>query len=294
MITSITNGDFQKTLEIIETKEIIETIDNDPISVKGLCLKEIGEHEKALECFSKFPTYNYGELIHEIQIGCCYILKGEVTKGLNLVEKVEGLKTHPASLMDTGRALFEIGEFEKSQHYFRQVVHLDNTVLYAYQYSILDFICKIHLMEMVLTVTEDQFLYNLVSNIDPRLHSRVEMIRCCFCIDSDNTFQAFNICTDIIQKEHEIENCDRLLFLEPLMMAQYWKTRNLFFKALMVYQLIQRLQMEFQDIPRVIPYKKQKIDIASEIKFCILKLSNIFHFDINMLLLIIDCRYLKL
>ena len=83
--------------------------------------------------------------IFAVQIGCCYILQGNVNKGLDVIEKVENSQTHRPSL----RALFEVDEFEKSKEYFGRFFEGDNESFSVYYYSNMDAFCKIYLMDVI-------------------------------------------------------------------------------------------------------------------------------------------------
>ena len=251
------------------------------VLIENLCLKEIGEFKKALSWFMEFPAcYLHPYFISAVQIGCCYILQGDVQKGLEMIVKNEDSKTNIASLMDIGRALFQVGEFQKSKEYFCQVKELlSNETLFKefahFDYAVLDALCKMKLL--AIDVLPD-FVNEISFKI--RLRPRLEMSACCLMIDDYHMFEASIRCRRNVEKK--VKSCE-LLFTEPLMMAQYWKKSNQFFKALVTYRLIELYQKKFDDIPQQKDNKKQNIDITYESEYCIEQLARIFNFDASLL-----------
>ena len=170
---------LMQNLSMGNFNDILETVQDIKAKIcfiiKGLCLKGTGQYKQALVCFSKFPTYCSPTTISAIQIGCCFILQGDIKRGLDTVEKYEDSKTHVGSMVDIGRALFQVGELEKSKQYFQRFIDLvwkEKTGTYnAYGHVILDGLCKIFLM---MTMNDEKKKINhLLSGIDSSLQPRV-------------------------------------------------------------------------------------------------------------------------
>ena len=92
LVKCLNQGLFEKTLKINGEDGLIN----------GICYKELGLYDEALEIFLIDPNG-----FKRVQIACCY--KGVVEKGIKVLDSIIDYELGQPQLIDIGRALYKVG-----------------------------------------------------------------------------------------------------------------------------------------------------------------------------------------
>ena len=274
----IYNGMYTKLLKMFGGEDII----------KGLCYKELRQYDLALQCLLPKPQAGIdGFLNPKVLISCCYILKGEVNRGIKLLELIPDLVKD--NLIDIGRAFYDVGMYEKSRKHFDRFISYvptDGPTGFNYGHTALDCFYKIMILSDD-TVTHSQLMLscNAFINMDvskaanrpvepPRF--RWFLFEICSFIKINQVFRAFSQ-VDILLGIHKTHNLLRqICFRDAFFLASQWKMQGYFYKALMVYRIVEMIRQELNDIPELFLHDYNDVKVLNEIEFCSQKLSRIF------------------
>ena len=113
---------------------------------RAICYKEIGLYDEALQLFSIYTDDGNGWLSSKVYITCCYILKGEVERGIKMMGMIsDELDIFLVTII--ARALFDVGWYKKSREYCDKFIELFKTgVEIRPCHFILDGCCKIMIL----------------------------------------------------------------------------------------------------------------------------------------------------
>ena len=108
----IYNGLYDKALEEIDKVKEDAAAVVDYLHKIGFCLKELRYYDEALELL----LIDSEEV--KVNIACCFILRGEIEKGIKLFGSLTKLNVE--NLIEIGRALYDVRWYAKSEEYFSQ------------------------------------------------------------------------------------------------------------------------------------------------------------------------------
>ena len=106
------NGLYDKALEEIDKVKEDAAAVVDYLHKIGFCLKELRYYDEALELL----LIDSEEV--KVNIACCFILRGEIEKGIKLFGSLTKLNVE--NLIEIGRALYDVRWYAKSKEYFLQ------------------------------------------------------------------------------------------------------------------------------------------------------------------------------
>ena len=237
------------------------------------CEKELGNYQLAIDLAKRIPVYSPLSKKAKIEMACCFILlrdtqkATEIIRSLNLCEKSYHKQF---TMLEYGRAFFDVGDYENSGKYFLKYVPCTAGLMFQE----LDCLCKI----LLLGIYPDSFVWLLKFyesyyagcgwNYTDNLRLRYGMVIWCYYIKDQNLEMASDLLDEIIQEQKNSTEC-KLWFPEPLLMAKHWLIQGENDKALFVYRMIERFQKEFEDIEiPMILLNGTEVDINVEIAKC--------------------------
>ena len=256
------------------------------------CYKELGDYDKALKEFIKFPECYKGQIFsYKVEIACIYILTGRKCEGMEMVQKLglcdDRVDEFGWSLLQIGRALFDCGSYEESNNYFRKYCNFAASWLPSHQ--VLDGISKIMILDNVidLSVLREQLLVwveasdsdiNNDSDSDSdcsdwfkteELEYRIAMLTVC-CLIRENRVSDAESRADEILKQQQEKNAIasyRHKFQEPLLIGKYLKLRGEYKQALNIFRLVARFHDELglRDKPEL---NGVEIEVDADIEYC--------------------------
>ena len=270
-------GHFHQTIEEYEKPSLIKRSQLNLNWFLSYCLKELGRYDEALDILYEEPEFKHFLSISEVQIGCCWILKGDVKKGLNIIRTVPEIENHLLSIADVGRALFKVGCIEQSKQYFEKLLSLGLKKNDEDSHSYLDAIC----MAMQILHVKNSLLFGCIfSPVDGNsstLKIRWQFLYYCNLVKANEFTEAENYANDTITKQIEDKEYTGYVFREILMMAYHWKMHYGYYKALMVFQMINKLKEKVHNHKRIIePIDMQSLDVQDNIDVCIKNWRKIF------------------
>ena len=241
----------------------------------SVCLKELGRYDEALDILDEEPDFANREIITKAQIGCCWILKGNLEKGMHIIESVPEISEHFNSIIDVGRALFQVGRVLDSKQYLRKVLSIGkiqpDNIFY------IDAICIA--MKVFDDVDEKKFT-GCISENEPEDFKviRWQLLYCCRLVQSNKFTGADQYVDDCITKEIESREYTGDVFREILMMANHWLVHSGYLKALWAFRLIEKLKNKVYNHDHIIkPIDWKSLDVQDKIKECVKNFRKIFH-----------------
>ena len=238
---------------------------------RGVFYKETKRYTKALQMLYQSPEFFSQDFISKVQIGCCYILQGDEKKGVKVIESVAAFENHGFSILDVGRAYFDAGFYERSRDYFLKFFKLRPAGAYSAfaVMPLLDGLCKISILGLPDAIFPP-------SGYNANITFREDLLSNCRFIRRGRIYN-INLILKHIQTNPAFNQSNRKRICEPLIMAYHLKKRHEYHKAMLIYQLIERLQNEFGiSIHESVVH--MEVDVQDEIRICIQSLKRIFKF----------------
>ena len=156
---------------------------------KGICYKELGEYDDALKLLRVDLDYKDSD-ISSVQIACCFILKGEIDRGIKLLDSIS---LDARQLLEVGRALYDVKRFDQSRAYFERRLTKIGDRTRTPDHQVLDGFCKILALEnenpntMVLieTMADNNYKMKFTSFNTTSLLFRWKMFSICCSIQNN-------------------------------------------------------------------------------------------------------------
>ena len=275
---AILGGQYEKALKQIDEddknlgKEAFHTW-------KGVCLKELGQYDKALNYLFIDPEERV--MSSKVEISCCYILKGEIDKGIKLLDLIPELDKK--FYMNIARALFDAGSYKKSEEFFDKFmtnVHFFSRVQPVH--SEIDGFCKLSILksEDIHTIISLGFLagkpydtkhgnIDIPSVIPDQLRFRWFMFSVCFLIQTNQVTEAFNKLKFMVACHKDNTQPQKILcFREVFFLASQWKARGCYYTALTQYRVIKMLRRQLNDVPELFLHDYNNVDLSKEMDEC--------------------------
>uniref|UniRef100_A0A7M5V425 DZIP3-like HEPN domain-containing protein n=1 Tax=Clytia hemisphaerica TaxID=252671 RepID=A0A7M5V425_9CNID len=242
---------------------------------RSICYKETQEFDKALDLLYTISDYKHEESSAKVQIGCCMILNGEIQKGMKVIEESEPLSND--SICDAGRACFDVGLFDESNKYFKSWLASSPIPCTAIA---VDAFCKILMLPDDLPV---DVLYSVIITMRARdlaicFKIRGLILLYCLYVKNDEVSMAEQVAMNFSYAEIEEKRYTSNIFREAFILADHWLKTCRFYKALVVYRMIDELGDEIDDHEQIcVELDWDLLDVDEQIDFCIAMLRKIFH-----------------
>ena len=188
---------------------------------------------------SKDDIFNIKSLI-----SCCFILKGEVERGIKLLDSIDELCF--GSLIDIGRALYDVGRFDLSRKYFdRLSKQIIDQKFFYFDHRAIDGLYKMIILKNDIgTINSLKKFVNVVlrkyreSTYISHIKFRCLMfVTCCF-IQTNEVFVALDRTKYMVQNQQFKEICFRDVFF----LASQLKAQGYYYKAFAVYRIVDILR----------------------------------------------------
>ena len=277
-LSLIYRGMFAKAREVLGMSE----------QVNGFCYKETRQYDLALkELFSNIDI-GHSYLNPKVHISCCYILKGEVDRGIKLLKSITDFVID--NFVDIGRAFYDAGLYEKTKEYFERFlanIGTEGQNEFNYGHTALDFFYKIMILRDDAEALSQMmklscFFYNYQTPnpiIDPS-RFRWFLFQTCMLIKTDRVLESFCQVHAFIET-HKAPNIfpdfhREICFRDVFFLASQWKMQGYFYKSLMVYRIVEMIRREFNDVPELFLHDYNDVDVTKEIELCSKNLKQIF------------------
>ena len=276
-------GLFEKVLEYVKHNDYLATC---------LSYKELGMYDEALEIFLSDPDGGNNTTINKVLIACCFILKGESEKGINVLNSISD-QLGDDDLIQIGRAFYDVGFYDKSREYFDLFISSSKKKTLSKEsifeppgHFILDGCIKILLLK-----DDRQTLYfmaQLAKSLckyedkdlqftNGQLRFRCMVLHTSVLIQNNEVFQAFkNVQSIITHHKGKIFLQDEICFREVFFISSQWKAQGCFYKALSAYRIIEMYRSELNDVPELFLHDYNNVDVTKEIELCSKNLIRIF------------------
>ena len=246
-------------------------------SITGVCYKEIGQYDEALKYLLVDPEGAGFSSPNKVEIACCFILKGEIERGIKLLESIPELVRD--DFISIGRALFDVESYKRSEEFFDKFMEkIDLFTMLDSAHSLLDGLCKISVLKFDNSVT-NSFLLLLANNsrtnddqlpfISDQLSFRYFMFIVCNLIQIDEVREAFNKMKWLVARHKDQSQLLReVCFKEVFFLASQWKSRGHYYTALTMYRVIKMLRRQLNDIQELFLHDFNDVDLVHEMKEC--------------------------
>ena len=248
-------------------------------SYKGVCYKELGQYDKALKILLIDTEGGEGWSLSKVHISCCYILKGEVEKGIELLNLI--LELDLDNCIDIGRAFYDVGWYDKSKEYFDKFIAIieSNDELFGSNpgHCMIDGFCKMMLLkEDSHTLSLLLFPANNFSKFEgeiPYMDGQLRFlwftfISCCY-IQKNEVVEAFNqVQTLVALHTEKISAQKELCFRDVFFLASKWKARGYYYKALTAYRIVEIFRRELKDVHELFLHDFNNVDVSNEMEIC--------------------------
>ena len=256
---------------------------------KGVCYKELGKYDEALKILLTDTEGGVGWSLSKVHISCCYILKGEVEKGIGLLDLIPELDLD--NCIDIGRAFYDVGWNDKSKEYFDKSIAIiesnDGRFGSNPGHCMIDGFCKMmllkedsHTLSLLLSLANTLSKFEgEIPYMDGQLRFRwFTFISCCY-IQKNEVVEAFNQVQTLVALHTEKKSAQKeLCFREVFFLASKWKAQGYYYKALTTYRIVEMFRRELKDVPELFLHDFNNVDVSNEMEICSTNLIRIFKF----------------
>ena len=242
-------------------------------------LKELKRFDEALELFKLRPYDNHISYNSKFEIGCCEILKGNVDHGLQIADEcIKESSLKYTKHLQVGRALFDVGDFEKSKSYFlKSPLYEKYDDGFPFQY--LDAFAKM----ISLGLPENLIFENFDHHSKGRIFDyydeifRFNLLLICQCIRENKITFAFRVTEKVLSETKTAK--DELAWIpEPFFIAKHLIRRNEYYQALWIYRVMKIVQIELGIQSH--DFLREEMDIDKDIEICLKNLSKIYKINL--------------
>ena len=215
----------------------------------------------------------------KVNIACCFILTGEIEKGIKLFESLTELNAE--DLIEIGRALYDVRWYAKSKEYFSQ--YFTKAVAersWNPNHCTLDGFCKVLILNNKVEPIHE--LCNSLSNLAHefyqfkdneamsfQLRFRWSMLAVCCSIREDRMTESIEETRCFIENhKKEAEDEKQICFREVFFLASQWMSQGYYYKALTGYRIVQLVRQELKDIPELFLHDYNNVGVSKEIEIC--------------------------